>query len=97
MRRVVLFPFLFLAGVAVCLVFFLLVLGVRGGFYVFFGHCLLNVCVPRRQVPLQHAPPVGRSFLCPVPLSCCLSSVRSFGRLLVGARARFTCSCSVCM
>ena len=34
MRRVVLFPFLFLAGVAACFVFLLLVVGVRGGFYV---------------------------------------------------------------
>ena len=69
--------------------------GCAWGVLCYVSHCLLNVCVPRRQVPLQHAPPVGRSFLCPVLLSCCWSSVRSLsvlvGRLLVGACARLAC------
>ena len=93
MRRVV-FSFLVSCWCCrvLCVVF--LVVGVRGGFFVLFRHCLLNVCVPRRQVPLQHAPPLGRSFLCPVLLSCCLSSVCPFscvGRFLVGVRARLAC------
>ena len=76
MRRVVLFLFLFLAGVAACFVFLLLVVGVRGGFFVFFRHCLLNVCVPastgaaRSMHPLLH-------LLLSVPSSCLVACRRS--------------------
>ena len=76
--------------------------GCAWGVLVQFSRCLINVCVPRRKVPSQHAPPECLSFLCPVLLSCCLSSVAFFvcagsGRFMVGARARRACFNRVCV